>query len=141
MAGWRQDLELKNWLEFQRLPYVVVATKVDKLNQKEQHRSLTSISKELSDGELFPFSAVTGRGAREIWQAISKTKNIAAVIPEEKAPEKAADKPAEKAASREAQEPPTDRRTLPKALGRTPDDAPRSRRPTSADIRRSKARR
>ena len=73
--GWMEtDLELKNWLEFQNVPYVVVATKFDKLNQKEQHRSLTSISKELSGGELFPFSAVTGRGVREIWQAISKTK-------------------------------------------------------------------
>jgi GTP-binding protein len=73
--GWMEtDLELKSWLEFQKIPYVVVATKFDKLNQKEQHRSLTSITKELSGGELFPFSAVTGRGAREIWQAISKTK-------------------------------------------------------------------
>ena len=74
--GWMEtDLELKSWLEFQNIPYVVVATKFDKLNQKEQHRSLTSISKELSGSELFPFSAVTGRGAREIWQAISKTRN------------------------------------------------------------------
>jgi len=73
--GWMEtDLELKNWLEFQNIPYVVVATKFDKLNQKEQHRSLTSISQEISGGELFPFSAVTGRGVREIWQAISKTK-------------------------------------------------------------------
>jgi GTP-binding protein len=73
--GWMEtDLELKSWLEFQNIPYVVVATKFDKLNQKEQHRSLTSISKELSGSELFPFSAITGRGAREIWQAISKTK-------------------------------------------------------------------
>ena len=73
--GWmEQDLELKSWLEYQGLPFVVVATKFDKLNQKEQHRSLTSITKELSGSELFPFSAVTGRGAREIWQAITKTK-------------------------------------------------------------------
>jgi GTP-binding protein len=75
--GWMQaDLELKNWLEFNHLPYVVVATKVDKLNQKDQHRGLASIRKELqSDDMLFPFSALTGRGAREIWQAISKTRN------------------------------------------------------------------
>ena len=73
--GWMEtDLELKSWLEFQKIPYVVVATKFDKLNQKEQQRSLTSITKELSGSELFPFSAVTGRGAREIWQAISTTK-------------------------------------------------------------------
>ena len=73
--GWMEpDLELKDWLEHQGLPFVVVATKFDKLNQKEQHRSLTSITKELSGGDLIPFSAVTGRGAREIWQAITKTK-------------------------------------------------------------------
>jgi len=75
--GWMEpDLELKSWLEFQSIPFLVVATKIDKLNQKEQYRSLTSIAKELSGSELFPFSAVTGRGAREIWQAISKTKKL-----------------------------------------------------------------
>jgi GTP-binding protein len=75
--GWMEpDLELKHWLEHHQLPYVVVATKVDKLNQNEQHSGLASIRRELdSDDVLFPFSAVTGRGAREIWQAISKTKN------------------------------------------------------------------
>jgi GTP-binding protein len=73
--GWMEtDLELKSWLEYQGLPFLVVATKFDKLNQKEQHRSLSSITKELTGSELFPFSAVTGRGAREIWQAITKTK-------------------------------------------------------------------
>ena len=75
--GWMEpDLELKSWLEFQAIPYLVVATKIDKLNQKEQHRSLKNISNELSGSELFPFSAITGRGAREIWQAISKTKML-----------------------------------------------------------------
>jgi GTP-binding protein len=75
--GWMQhDLDLKQWLEFHQLPYVVVATKVDKLNQKDQHRGLESVRKELPSGDmLFPFSALTGRGAREIWQAISKTRN------------------------------------------------------------------
>ncbi len=71
--GWMEkDLELKAWLEFHNLEYVVVATKVDKLNQKEEYRGLAAIRKEIPDGELLPFSAVTGRGAREIWQAIWK---------------------------------------------------------------------
>jgi GTP-binding protein len=75
--GWmEQDLELKRWLEFQNLAFLVVATKMDKLNQKDQYRSLAGIRQELAGGEILcPFSAVTGRGAREIWQAISKTKN------------------------------------------------------------------
>ncbi len=72
--GWMdKDLELKNWLEFHNRPYLVVATKVDKLNQKEEFRGLAAIRKEIVNGELLPFSVVTGRGAREIWQAIWKT--------------------------------------------------------------------
>jgi GTP-binding protein len=74
--GWmEQDLELKRWLEARGLCYLVVVTKVDKLNRKEEFRGLAAIRRELPGGELVPFSAVTGRGAREIWQAISKTKN------------------------------------------------------------------
>ncbi len=72
--GWMEpDMELRRWLEFQNVNYAVIATKVDKLNQKEQHRNLTAIQTGMTAGELIPFSAVTGRGVREIWQAISKT--------------------------------------------------------------------
>jgi GTP-binding protein len=75
--GWMdRDLELKEWLEYHRRPAVVVATKFDKLkNQKEQHQCLTGIRKLLPDGELVAFSAITGQGVREIWQAIWKTRN------------------------------------------------------------------
>ena len=74
--GWMEkDLELKDWLEFHNRDYVVVATKVDKLNQKEQHHGLLAIRKEVPDREVIAFSAVTGRGAREIWQAIWKIKD------------------------------------------------------------------
>ena len=54
--------------------YVVVATKVDKLNQKEEYRGLAAIREKIAHSDLLPFSAVTGRGAREIWQAIWKRK-------------------------------------------------------------------
>jgi GTP-binding protein len=71
--GWMEkDLELKSWLEEKGIPYLVVATKVDKLNQKEEHHGLAAIRKELAENMLVPFSAVTGRGVREIWQAIRK---------------------------------------------------------------------
>ena len=75
--GWMEkDLELKEWLEYHRRPAVVVATKIDKLkNQKEQHQCLSGIRNLLPDGELVAFSAITGQGVREIWQAIQKTRN------------------------------------------------------------------
>jgi len=69
--GWMEkDLDLKTWLEAHHHPFLVVASKIDKLNQKEQQQSLKAIRQH---AEPLPFSAVTGRGAREIWQAISKT--------------------------------------------------------------------
>jgi GTP-binding protein len=73
--GWMEkDIELRDWLEHARRPYVVVATKVDKLkSQKERHQSLRALREGYS-GEILECSAVTGRGVREIWQAISKIK-------------------------------------------------------------------
>jgi GTP-binding protein len=70
--GWMDsDRELKRWLEHHGRPYLVVATKTDKLNQSELERGMRAIRE---DGvEPLPFSAQTGRGVREIWQAIAKT--------------------------------------------------------------------
>ena len=70
--GWMdKDLDLKRWLEYHGRQYLVIATKIDKLNQSEQERGLRAIRKE--GVEPLPFSAVTGRGVREIWQAITTT--------------------------------------------------------------------
>ena len=73
--GWMdKDLELKDWLEFHKRPFVVVATKIDKLSKREERSGMEAIRK-IAGADPLPFSAVTGRGAREIWQAISKIKN------------------------------------------------------------------
>jgi GTP-binding protein len=70
--GWMEpDLHLKDWLEFHQRPYLVVATKTDKLNQSELRRGLDAIRK--IGPEPVPFSALNGRGVREIWQAITTT--------------------------------------------------------------------
>ena len=68
--GWMdKDLELRDWLEANDHPYLVVASKIDKLNQSELQHGLKAIRQH---AEPLPFSATTGRGVREIWQAISK---------------------------------------------------------------------
>jgi GTP-binding protein len=70
--GWMEhDLLLKRWLEHHGRPYLVVATKMDKLNQSEQERGLRALRME--GVEPLPFSASTGRGVRAIWQAITTT--------------------------------------------------------------------
>jgi GTP-binding protein len=70
--GWMpQDLEWKHRLEAHHRPYLVIATKMDKLNQSDAQRNLNAIRKE--SAETLACSAITGRGVREIWQAIAKT--------------------------------------------------------------------
>ncbi len=70
--GWMEkDLDLKRWLEYHGRPYLVIATKFDKLNRSEQEHGLRAIRQE--GVEPLPFSALTGRGVREIWLAITKT--------------------------------------------------------------------
>ena len=70
--GWMEkDLDLKQWLDHYGRPYLVVATKTDKLNQADQERGLRALRKE--GVEPMPFSALSGRGVREIWQAIMTT--------------------------------------------------------------------
>ena len=70
--GWMEsDLQLKEWLEFHQRPYLVVATKTDKLNQSELRRGLDAIRR--IGPEPLPFSALNGRGVRELWQAITTT--------------------------------------------------------------------
>ena len=75
--GWMEmDLELKAWLEFHNRRYRVIVTKIDKLKSNNQLKAgLAMVEKELTDQEPVPFSAVDGRGVREIWQIISKIKN------------------------------------------------------------------
>jgi GTP-binding protein len=72
--GWMEkDLELKAWLEFHNRRYEVIATKVDKLKSSNQLKAgLAEIQRELSERQPVPFSAIDGRGVREIWQIISK---------------------------------------------------------------------
>ncbi|MBV9500430.1 MAG: hypothetical protein JO138_13745 [Acidobacteriaceae bacterium] len=69
------DKELRAWLEFHSRRYQVIVTKIDKLKSNNQLKNgLAAIGNEVPDQPLIPFSAVDGRGVREIWQIISKIK-------------------------------------------------------------------
>ena len=72
--GWMEpDLELKRWLEVHGKANVAVATKMDKLkNQSEMQQCLAGLREGGWSGMLC--SAETGRGVREIWQAITKVR-------------------------------------------------------------------
>ncbi|MBQ7596741.1 MAG: YihA family ribosome biogenesis GTP-binding protein [Clostridia bacterium] len=64
-----QDFEMMRFLQFNKIPFVVVMTKCDKLNKPEFAKRLEEIKTELSEfGEIktIPFSATKGTGAEEI---------------------------------------------------------------------------
>jgi len=73
--GWMPaDDQMRRWLQHYGRPYQVVATKVDKLNQKEYIRGMAAIREELDGADPIPFSARDGRGVREIWQVITNNQ-------------------------------------------------------------------
>lgn len=72
--GWMEsDLRLKEWLDAYQRPFTVVATKADKLNQREKSASQKKLLRHAPGGELIWFSALSGQGVKEIWQTIWKT--------------------------------------------------------------------
>lgn len=75
--GWMEsDRTLKEWLDFKQRPYLVVATKIDKLRTvNDVKRAIQLIQDEVPGRDVIAFSAHKGQGVKELWQAIWKTKS------------------------------------------------------------------
>ena len=73
-----QDFEMMRFLQFNKIPFVVVMTKCDKLNKTEFAKRLEESKAELSEfGEIktIPFSATKGTGSEEIKNEMLKVIN------------------------------------------------------------------
>lgn len=66
------DLLMKGWLEAREKPFIIVATKADKLSSNQLRASLSRASAVLGTNELVAYSAVTGSGAARIWKEITR---------------------------------------------------------------------
>ena len=67
------DIMMINWLIDCAVPFVVVATKADKLSKSELRRQLESFEENYFKGtgiEVLPFSSVTRDGKDELWSKI-----------------------------------------------------------------------
>lgn len=66
------DAMMLDFLEQSGIPYVVVVTKVDKLNKTERAEALEEIaSSPYTQGvDIIPFSSHTGEGKQELWKYI-----------------------------------------------------------------------
>jgi GTP-binding protein len=67
------DLQMQSWLRHFELPYLVVSTKIDKLSANEQRAVRRRLGKAFEADRIIPYSAVTGAGARELWEAIGSS--------------------------------------------------------------------
>ena len=62
------DVQMRDWLEAEGTPYLVVASKVDKLKKTRLAESLRAIEETFHPPVAF--SAVTGEGASVLWERI-----------------------------------------------------------------------
>ena len=65
------DLRMKEWLEARGKPFIIVATKADKLSSNQLRANLSRASAVLGSSELVAYSAVTRSGAVRIWKEIT----------------------------------------------------------------------
>ena len=71
-----QDLEMLRWLLGFGKPFLVVATKTDKLSGSRLKPRLDRTRRillDLGELDLVPFSAITGRGRSAVWRWIQET--------------------------------------------------------------------
>jgi GTP-binding protein len=70
-----EDLQLIGWLQFYRLPFLIVLTKIDKVSRNQVGQRQRRIGEDLglsSTTPMISFSAKTGEGRDLIWREIGK---------------------------------------------------------------------
>jgi GTP-binding protein len=74
-----EDRQLIGWLQFYRLPFSIVLTKIDKVSRNELGQRQRRINEDLglsSATALISFSAKTGEGKDLLWQEIKKAEAL-----------------------------------------------------------------
>lgn len=66
------DKQLNEWLVVNDRRFVVAATKADKLSQNELSKSLKAIRRTFEGADIIAYSAETGRGRDDLWNAINQ---------------------------------------------------------------------
>ena len=69
----KDDLMMLDWLIESEMPFLVVATKMDKLNKTEAAKVVESIRKQADipdDVDIIPFSSETKEGKQTLWNRI-----------------------------------------------------------------------
>ena len=75
----KDDAMMLDWMNQSGIYYIVVITKVDKLNKTQRTENLGKISSDplIREGTpIIPFSSLKGEGKQELWQAIADCTGI-----------------------------------------------------------------
>jgi GTP-binding protein len=75
----RDDAMMLEWMNASGFPYIVVITKIDKLNKTERAACIEKINADerIAEGTpIIPFSSLKGEGKAELWRAIADCAGI-----------------------------------------------------------------
>ena len=72
IAPQESDQQLIDFLVATERPFVIVATKSDRLSGNQLQNAMRSLAERYPQGRIVPFSAKTGAGKEELWQEIRK---------------------------------------------------------------------
>jgi GTP-binding protein len=67
------DLQLHEWLAHNQKPYLIVATKSDKLSNNELRRNMARAQRAFNPSQVIAYSSTEKRGQQEVWKAIEKS--------------------------------------------------------------------
>jgi GTP-binding protein len=71
------DRRLLDFLRTEQRPFIIVATKSDRLSNNQLQNALRKLGQEYPDTKIVSYSARTGTGRQELWQEIRQTVNLA----------------------------------------------------------------
>ena len=74
----QNDVDLLDWLDHEGIPFALLATKTDKLNQKERSKAVKTVQEQGVGAELIQASALKGQGVKEIWAHIEALREVSA---------------------------------------------------------------
>ncbi len=67
------DLQLLEWLQANQRPFVLVATKADKLSGNQRSNAKRALQEAFKSDVILEFSARSGDGRQELWQRIRES--------------------------------------------------------------------
>jgi len=66
----QSDRQLLEFLTASGRPFVIVATKSDRLSGNQLQKSMQDLAREYEEARIVPYSAKTGAGREELWREI-----------------------------------------------------------------------